>query len=251
MNRHALIVLLLWLLLAVVGEFLVVRLAPGMFPVVAAEEGEIVDNAFTFLMILAVPVLAFVLATLLYSLASFRSRGTPSQDGPPIHTNRPVLFVWFLATIGLTALMIVHPGITGMRELADRADREPDLVVKVETMRFGWRITYPEQKINTFQELVLPVGKHVRFEVTSLDVLHAFWVPAFRMKIDAVPGMVTTVHATPNRTGGFQNDPNFRLQCAELCGIGHSVMQVPVRVVEQKEFDAWAAQQSKLARRSN
>jgi cytochrome c oxidase subunit 2 len=96
-------------------------------------------------------------------------------------------------------------------------------------------------------EMVLPADRRVKFEVTATDVLHAFWVPAFRMKIDAVPGGVTTTYATPNVTGGRDDDIGFRLVCAELCGTGHSVMAMPVRVVEPDEFEAWVAEKA-LAR---
>ena len=113
--------------------------------------------------------------------------------------------------------------------------------MQVEASRFLWKLTYPEQNVTSFTELVLPLGKHVRFEITSTDALHSFWIPAFRGKIDAVPGLLTTVYATPERTGSFDDDMNFRLQCAELCGVAHGAMTVPVRVVEQGEFDAWVA----------
>jgi cytochrome c oxidase subunit 2 len=200
-------------------------------------------------MVLAVPVLAFVVATLVYSLLRFRIRGEPSQDGPPIRSHGRLIAVWFAVTSGLTVLMIIYPGIIGMNDLAGRSREEPDMVVEVAAMRFAWQFTYPEQKVIIFNELVLPVDKHVRFDVTSRDVLHSFWVPAFRMKIDAVPGMVTTIHATPNKTGTFEDDTQLRLQCTELCGVGHAIMMAPVRVVEQSEFDAWVAQQTQSARR--
>jgi len=61
--------------------------------------------------------------------------------------------------------------------------------------------------------------------------------------------MVTTIHATPDKIGTFEDDTQLRLQCTELCGVGHSIMTVPVRVVEQSEFDAWVAQQTQRARR--
>jgi cytochrome c oxidase subunit 2 len=95
--------------------------------------------------------------------------------------------------------------------------------------------------------MVLPLGKLVRFDVTATDVLHAFWVPAFRMKIDAVPGQVTTVFARPNTTGTIEIDAGYRLQCAELCGLGHKDMWFGVRVVEQDEFDAWVAERAPSA----
>jgi cytochrome c oxidase subunit 2 len=247
LNRHTWIVALLWVVLTVLGEALVV--VSDLFPLAAAEEAAIVDDAFRTLMVLAVPVVAFVIATLVYSILRFRIRGEPSQDGPPIRSHGRLIAVWFAVTTGLTVLMIIYPGIIGMNELASLSREEPDMVVKVEGMRYVWQFTYPEQKVTVFNDLVLPVDKHIRFDVTSRDVLHSFWVPAFRMKIDAVPGMVTTIHATPNKTGTFEDDTQLRLQCTELCGVGHSIMTAPVRVVEQSEFDAWVAQQTQSARR--
>ena len=77
----------------------------------------------------------------------------------------------------------------------------------------------------------------MRFNVKALDVLHDFWVPAFRMKIDAVPGITTRYRMTPNRLG------TYPVVCAELCGLGHSVMRSTAKVVTPAEFDAWMAKQ--------
>ena len=118
------------------------------------------------------------------------------------------------------------------------------MVVQVQGGRWFWRITYPEYGVSSTEEMVLPVDKLVRFEVTSMDVLHSFWISAFRIKVDAVPGMITTTTATPNRIGSFDTDFGYRLQCAELCGLGHTVMAIPVRVVEPGQFEAWVTQQA-------
>ncbi|MBI4288217.1 MAG: cytochrome c oxidase subunit II [Chloroflexi bacterium] len=235
---------IIWIALTAVGEVLVLVSAPLLFPPVAAAEGKIVDDAFRTLMILAAPVFAFVVAMMIYSIPRFRRRGVPTQDGPPLRTHGPFVAIWVLVTTALTIFMIIHPGITGMNELRAEAKEKTDLVVQVEGFRWAWRMTYPQHKVTTQQELVLPVGAHVRFEVSSTDILHAFWVPAFRMKIDAVPGMVTTVYATPNKVGTFAADPGLRLQCAELCGLLHDKMVVPVRVVDPRQFEAWLAQQA-------
>jgi cytochrome c oxidase subunit 2 len=218
------------------------------FPVAGSEEATLVDDAFTILTILAVPIFAFVSAMLLYSMLRFRIRGEPTDDGPPVRTHRPLVYAWLLLTTALTIAVIIHPGITGIRELRTHNGKEVDLTVQVEGGRWFWRVTYPEHNVFSRRELVLPVHRVTRFEVTATDVLHSFWVPAFRVKIDAVPGMTTTVVATPHKLGSFNDDPNFRLQCAELCGAGHAVMRIPVRVVEQEEFDAWIAQQQPVRR---
>jgi len=91
-------------------------------------------------------------------------------------------------------------------------------------------------------ELVIPKNKKVRFLLTSNDVIHAFWVPDFGFKRDAIPGFVNEVWANVPETG------IYRGQCAELCGKNHGFMPIVVRVVEQAEFDTWLAeQQSKAA----
>ncbi|MBI4310396.1 MAG: cytochrome c oxidase subunit II [Chloroflexi bacterium] len=215
-----------------------------LFPLAAAEEAAIVDDAFKLLMILGAPVFAFVVVTVVYSMLRFRRKGEPAGDGPAVHGPRPVILAWLAVTGALTLLVIITPGITGLRELRAHANEAPDLVVQVQGVRWMWQATYPEHGVVSYDELVLPEGERVRFEVTSIDVLHSFWVPAFRAKIDAVPGKVTTTFATPDTLGSFQQDVNMRIQCAELCGLGHSVMRLPVRVVTEEEFEAWISKRS-------
>lgn len=240
MRRDALMVALLWLFLTGGGEALAVTW--NFLPAAAADKAQTIDHAFRVLVILGIPVCTFVFAALVYSVVRFRRKGEPEEDGPPIRSSRPVVATWLAVTTALTILTIIFPGTTGLLELKDNGQTDDDLVVLVEGSRWVWKISYPQQNVTTFTELVLPVGQQVRFDVTATDVLHAFWVPAFRMKVDAVPGRVTTVTVTPDRTGTFDDDSGFRLQCAELCGLAHSAMKVPVRVLEPAEFEAWAAQ---------
>ena len=244
-KKEMVILILVWAVITLLGEILASNVQ--YFPSPAAQEAAIVDGAFRALVALAMPVFTFVLAVLGYSLLRFRSKGQPAQDGPPVRSHKGVVATWFAITGALCLLVIIYPGVTGLAELRARAREKPDLVVQVEGARWFWKITYPDYRITTYKELVLPVDKHVHFMMTSKDVLHAFWVPGFRAKIDAVPGMTTMTDSTPNMLGTFQEDPNFRLQCTQLCGTGHTIMAVPVRVVTQSEFDAWIAQQTKQA----
>ncbi|MBI3969843.1 MAG: cytochrome c oxidase subunit II [Chloroflexi bacterium] len=236
-RKHALWVALLWITLTVAGEAVVLTF--DVLPPVAAEEGRVVDAAFRLLTILGMPVFTFVVAVLVYSVLVFRSRGTPEQDGPPLVARPLIAGAWLVATSALSIYVIINPGLTGLAEL--RTHREPDVVVQVEGSRWQWKVTYPRQQVTSNKELVLPVNKHVRFDVTAVDVVHSFWIPSFRMKIDAVPGRVTTVHVTPTQTGTEAQDFNLRLVCAELCGLGHSLMSLSVRVVEQADFDRWVS----------
>lgn len=231
---------LLWLVLTAIGE--VVAVNWDFQPLAAAEEANIVDEAFRVLVYMGIPVCAFVFATLIYSFIRFRRNGEDFEDGPPIRGHKGVIGGWLAISTALTVLVIIYPGTIGWLDLRASADTPDDLVIQVEGSRWVWKMTYPDQQVVSFTDLVLPVDQKVLFEVTATDVLHSFWVPAFRIKIDAVPGRTTTIRVTPNRTGSEEVDSGFRLQCAELCGLGHYVMKVPVRVVEMDEFEAWVAE---------
>jgi C-terminal processing protease CtpA/Prc len=87
----------------------------------------------------------------------------------------------------------------------------------------------------------LPVGTEVKFTVQSKDVIHDFWVPAFRMKIDAVPGIDTHLRVTPTRIG------NYPVVCAELCGLGHSTMRQTAHVLAKDDFESWLSEERSKA----
>jgi len=236
---------LLWLALTAIGE--VVAVQWDYLPLAAAEQADIIDEAFEILVYMAIPVCAFVFAAVAYSFFRFRRTGTDFEDGPPVRGHKGVIGSWIAITSALTVLVIIFPGSTGWFELHEGDHTPDDLVVQVEGSRWVWKVTYPNQDVVSFTEMVLPVDQKTLFQVTATDVVHAFWVPAFRMKIDAVPGRVTEIRVTPDRTGTEEDDSGYRLQCAELCGLGHYVMMVPVRVVEMDEFEAWVEQNSSKA----
>ena len=115
------------------------------------------------------------------------------------------------------------------------------ITVDVTGQQYTWSFAYPDgpggEPVKS-NELVLPVDRQIDFQIHALDVLHSFWVPEFRLKSDAVPGITTHYPVTPSREGEFQ------VVCAELCGIGHSTMRQLVRVVPQTEFDSWLEEQA-------
>lgn len=140
MNRHSIIVAVLWLIFTIAGVALVLNFSP--FPPAASAQAHVVDDAFKLLTILAVPVFAFVVAMLLYSMVRFGQNNQPDGDGPPIRSNKGVIVIWLLLSTALTVVVIIHPGITGILEL--RADGENvDLIVEIEGRRFGWTAKYP------------------------------------------------------------------------------------------------------------
>jgi cytochrome c oxidase subunit 2 len=89
--------------------------------------------------------------------------------------------------------------------------------------------------------LRLPVNRSVQLAFTAKDVIHSFWVPEFGQKQDTVPGLHTTLHITPNKTG------TFPVICTELCGLGHAVMRTTVVVMSQARFDRWLKGQAAVA----
>jgi cytochrome c oxidase subunit 2 len=228
---------LIWIALTAIGLFFLFQI--DLFPIAAAQEAHTIDDAFRFLLLLGTPVFTFVIAGLLYSIIRYRQEGDEPQDGPPIRTSRGVTWTWLAITSALAIFIIFNPGLKGIRELT--ADQEADLVVQVETRKWNWAFSYPQYGVTLVdaQELVLPVDRRIRFEVTSSDIIHSFWVPAFRMKVDAMPGQTNILYATPTETGSFDDDSNLRVQCAELCGTGHARMRVSLRILTQQEFEAW------------
>ena len=99
-------------------------------------------------------------------------------------------------------------GVQSLREVTAEAPNE--IVVDVEGRQWSWSFNYPDTGV-VAQELVLPVGQPARMDMTSSDVIHAFWVPEFRVKKDLVPGQTTTVRFTPTLEG------EYSLVCAEIC----------------------------------
>ena len=107
--------------------------------------------------------------------------------------------------------------------------------VKVFAQQFAWRFVYPGNVRS--DELVMPLHRHVKFDMTSADVIHSFWIPQMGQKQDVVPGIQTEIVVTPTKTG------TYTLICTELCGLGHATMRAPVRVLEEGAFSAWLAKQ--------
>lgn len=246
--RDALWALGVWLALTVAGELAAPRIP---LPPALAAEARVVDEAFRYLVIIGMPVFTFVLTVLLYSLLRFRAVGDPPEDGPPIFGHSFGALAWVAVTSLLTLSLVIQPGLRGLQELgfmggpsAMAADGEA-LVVQVEARQWSWVFTYPQYQIRVKDQLVLPLGHPVRFEITSRDVVHSFWIPAFRLKIDAVPGRTTVLILTPSQPGRTAVEPTLRLQCAELCGTGHAGMTATVEVIPADQFAAWVDQQRK------
>ena len=246
MRRDLAIVGILSIIFTILGELIA---QTTIVPTPLSDKGQEIRHAFDTLVMFAIPVFVVVVVTLVYSVVQYRNRGLPERDGPAQFGRGSIPFVWFGVTSSLAVLLMVYPGLTSLPGIVNVATH-PDLDVQVQGMQWAWMVTYPRYRVTTRAELVLPVDRTVRFEITSADVVHSFWIPAFMMRIDAVPGMTTRLSLRPTQTGSYATNSNLRLQCSQLCGLGHTVMVMPVRVVSGAEFDAWIQQQPKTAQAS-
>lgn len=224
----------LWLAYTVLLMWAVAQFS--WLPAQWAEEAEVVDEAMVLLQYLGAPVMALVLAVMTWSLIGWRSNGANREDGPPQRDNKTVVTTWLIVTTALAIFVVINPGFVGLAEI--RGEPSSDYVIEVEAAQFFWKVTYPNGA-EAFDEMVVPSDRRVRYDVTSKDVNHSFWIPAFRIKIDAVAGLVTQAFATAHGEGGIDDDINLRIQCAELCGAGHASMAMPVRVVTDAEFNEY------------
>jgi len=208
------------------------------FPADAADQAAPIDTLYDVLMIVSVPVFVLVTTVILYSVWAFRMRpGQENEDGPPIHGNTRLEVIW----TAVPAIMLVSLCSYAYAVLTDIEEKHANaLVVNVRAVQFAWSYSYPQEDGRPVSSttLMLPKDRPVLFKIRSEDVIHDFWVPAFRVKIDAVPGITTEVRATPSKIGSYP------VVCAELCGLGHSTMRSTARVVSPAAFDRWLADQT-------
>ena len=235
MRRHIAIVGLVWVVLTFIG----LLLAQIPFePAVVSDKGQMIDATFRTLLMMSVPVFTFVIAALGYSVIVFRHRGQPDGDGEHLTGRGPLPLAWFVVTSAMALGVMVYPGLTELPNVV-HLDAAPDVVVRIQGQQWQWSVSYPASGAKSNTELVLPVNQKIGFEITSLDVIHSVWIPAFRMRIDAVPGLTTYMSFTPTATGDYNSDSGLRLQCSQLCGTGHAKMEIPVSVVSEADFQTW------------
>jgi cytochrome c oxidase subunit 2 len=203
----------------------------------AAEEAGPIDNLYWFVTIICIAIFALVAGVSIYSVFKFRAAPDDEEDGSPIHGHTGLEIVWTAVPAALVTAISVYSGVV----LTQIEDIPKDhRVVEVTAQQFAWSFHYPDLEI-TSGELALPTGEAVELKLTSRDVIHAFWVPEWRLKQDTVPGTETRVRVTPNRIG------TYPVICTELCGLGHSVMRARAVVLEPQAFDEWVRKQKEAA----
>jgi cytochrome c oxidase subunit II len=222
------------------------------FPPMVTEIGRDVVNFHYWLVWLITAICLFVLALLVVIVVRYNEGRNPM---PSRTTHNTLLEVaWTIVPV----LILVAIAIPSFRVLRQQLVIPPhDLVVKVTGYAWYWGYEYPsdqggfrfdsnmvEEKdlkpgqprlLTVDNEMVVPVGKVVRVQVTAADVLHNFAVPSLGQRIDAIPGRLNETWFRADQEGVFYG------QCSELCGNGHPYMPITVRVVSEQQFAAWLA----------
>ncbi len=228
--KHFSIVSILVILLTVIVYFFLQT--AGLLPTQASSQAIIIDQLFD----IHIGIIAFLFSLIVvfigYSLVVFRrNKELPEEEGKHITGSSKLEIVWTLVPLAV----VIFISYLGAISLAATRQIDPQaLDVKVTAGQWYWSFDYPDFGI-TSDVLYLPVDRQVKLSLTSMDVIHSFWVPEFRVKQDVLPGenLVKELRFTPIETG------DFMVLCAELCGGAHAYMNSPVKVVTEVEFQDW------------
>jgi cytochrome c oxidase subunit 2 len=181
----------------------------------------------------------FLLAEILLLIAVLRFRARPGVPAATFHENVRLEIVW-TAIPTLAMIILSGPSFTALKSM--ETVPQSDLTVEVIGHQWFWEYRYPKQGVVYANEpLVIPVGKVVAVDVTSIDVVHSWFVPDFGVKMDANPGRINHTWFQVEKPGVYGG------QCAELCGVLHGEMMITVNVVSPEEFDRWIEQKKKGA----
>ncbi len=201
-----------------------------LFPTQASTIAGEVDGLYLYLIAVTVVFSLGIAAVLVYFAVKYRRR-SESYRPAEIHGSLVLEIVWSVIPLGLCAVMFVWGA-----QVFFHMNRPPDdaMTVTVVGKRWMWKIQHPtgQREIN---ELHVPVGKPVKLMLTSEDVIHSFFIPAFRMKKDVIPGRYNVAWFEPTRAG------EFHLFCAEYCGTEHSRMIGKIVVLEPDAYQTWLA----------
>lgn len=201
----------------------------------ATEQAEIIanlwDGAWTAMWIVG----AFTWALMFWAFIAYRRRKNDNTMPEQVRYNIPIEVLYTFTPL-VMILGLFFFAVRDQTEITKLTD-DYDQTVQVVGFRWSWTFNYVDEdayEIGTPQEfptLYLPVDERIRFELTSPDVVHSFWVPAWLFKMDVIPGQQNEFEVTPNKEGEFAG------KCAELCGTDHSRMLFNVKVVSREEFD--------------
>jgi cytochrome c oxidase subunit 2 len=237
MDRRRSLILTLVAAALAIGIGVAISYVIHWFPVQAAAQAKNTDRLYHVLVDASIPVFVLVVTVVLYCAWQFRMKpGEELKDGPPIHGNTRLEVFWTAAPAVLLLSLLSYSFVV-LHDNEKKPKRE--IRVGVTGQQFAWSFQYPPSVTGgapvRSTQLYLPQGESVKFELHSKDVIHAFFIPAFRLQLDVVPGITVSYRATPDRLG------TYLVVCNLLCGLGHSLMRTSVHVVTPAQFEAWLA----------
>lgn len=192
-----------------------------------------------WLILLSVSIMIFVLIVVFviygYVLIRFRNRKGQTEYPKQVEGSHKLEIVWTVIPFVLLIILAI-PTIASTFNLDRNFTNDPNaLQVKVTGHQFWWEFEYLNEKVTTAQDLYIPTGKNIAFQMESADVIHSFWVPALAGKKDTNPGTTNTLYLQADEPGVYYG------KCAELCGASHALMDFKVIAVTPQEFDQWIA----------
>ncbi|HEY5816947.1 MAG TPA: cytochrome c oxidase subunit II [Mesorhizobium sp.] len=256
------------LVLVVVGSVLFHVLSPWWWTPIASNWAYI-DHTLEITFWITGAVFAAVVLFMAYCVFRFRHKEGSKAAYEP-ESRRLESWLTVITGVGVTALLV--PGLFVWSQFITVPDDATDVEVIAQQWQWSFRLPGADGKLGTSDsrlinpenplgvnpedangqddvvveaaDLHLPIGKPVKMLLRSIDVLHDFYVPEFRAKMDMIPGSVTYFWFTPTRTGTFE------VLCAELCGVGHGFMRGIVMVDTDADYQAWLQEQSTFAQLS-
>ena len=236
----------------------------NLLPIDASVNAPIYDELFKVLFTIGIILFVGITGVLIFSLIRFRRRSDQIGDGVAIEGNLPLEIFWtavpaiVVLFVGLYSydiydrmggmVPLAHDHMGGMQEEriwggissgSVGSEIIPDVLpIEVTAMQFAFLFHYPDGDI-TAGELHVPADRPVTLRMESKDVIHAFWVPEFRLKQDIIPGQPTQLSFTATRPG------RYPIVCAELCGPYHGGMRSTVVVDEADEWQTWFSSNAK------
>ena len=211
----------------------------------ASTQAHEIDTLLNVMIILSCFVFSIVLVMLGYCVWKYRAKPGDESDGEPIHGNTKLEITWTV----IPTVIVLTGAIYSWIVLGDiETQAADDLHINVTAQQYEWTFNYPQPngKVVSSKELVVPVDRQLDLKLTSLDVVHSFWVPEWRIKRDLVPkgpggnDVDDTVVVTPDKLG------TYNVVCTELCGYGHATMRALVKVVPRDQFERWLDRQPQV-----
>ncbi|MBT3189838.1 MAG: cytochrome c oxidase subunit II [Anaerolineae bacterium] len=207
----------------------------GLMPVLASVQGAAIDALFRKHIWVISFLFSLIIGFMLYSFVVFRRKPGEEGDGDHFEGHTSLEIAWTIVPLGI----VMYFSFLGASALAETRRADPNAYnITIVGSQWSWRFDYTDYDFSS-TELRLPIDRQSLLTLTSTDVIHSFWVPEFRLKQDALPGegMERELRITPTLLG------DYKLRCAELCGLEHAYMVSDVIVMEVDDFEEWVEEQ--------